>query len=304
MPTHTVAVIGATGMFGKEISLSLLKLGNAVIAFTRSITDKKSVIQQLECAGAKVVEVPDLTDEASVATAFRDNKVDTVICAMHGTAPVIENVEGHIINAAVKSGTVQRFCPDEFGVHTGAIPWGMCKLFDVKKGMQERVRKSGMKWTCIFMGGLFPYFLPSLKYGRGVIESYGNMDAVFYNNYVGDAGLMIAKAATDDRTVNKYVQFQVNPSTQAKNLARVRKLYPDHEFPEKHFDEAELIRLMRDDGDNEKWAVQYAIFCMGRMNCVDFPNTMLGNTIMPSDYKYTTIEECLSDPSFVFPDNQ
>ncbi|KAF4653462.1 Leucoanthocyanidin reductase [Perkinsus chesapeaki] len=301
MPSHTVAVIGATGMFGKEISLSLLKLGNAVIAFTRSITDKKSVIQQLECAGAKVVEVPDLTDEASVATAFRDNKVDTVICAMHGTAAVIENVEGHIINAAVKSGTVQRFCPDEFGVHTGAMPWGWCDLIDAKKKIQEQVRSSGMAWTCVFVGGVTPFFAPSLKNGRGAIETYGNRDAVFYTNSIEDAALMIAKAATDDRTVNKYVQFQVNPSTQAKNLARVRKLYPVHEFPEKHFDEAELIRLMRDEKNNERQVVQYAIFCMDRMNCLAYPDTMLGNTIMPIDYQYTTMDKYLANPLFVFP---
>ncbi|KAF4648570.1 Leucoanthocyanidin reductase, partial [Perkinsus chesapeaki] len=137
---------------------------------------------------------------------------------------------------------------------------------------------------------------------RGFVESYGNVDVIFHSNSVEDAGLMIALAATDDRTVNKYVQFQYNPSTQSKNLALVKRLWPNHEFPEKHVDESELIRLMHEDKDNLLWGVLYAFFCMGRTNCADFRGTMLGNTIMPSDFKCATIEECLSDHSFVFSD--
>ncbi|KAF4691437.1 Leucoanthocyanidin reductase [Perkinsus olseni] len=251
-----------------------------------------------------VLEVPNQKDEAALATVFRENQVDTVICAMHGSAPVIRDVEGHIINAVVKSGTVERFCPDESGVHTGAIPWGLADLFDAKKEMQGLVRKSGLKWTSILVGALFDYFAPSLKNGGGAITKFGNQDALFFTNSLQDIGMMVARAATDERTINKYVQFQVNPTTQAKNLEMVRKIWPKTDFPERHVDEAELIRLMRDESDNDLWVILYAIFCMGRMDCLDFPETMLGNGIFPADYKFTTIEECLSDPSFVFPDSK
>ncbi|KAF4657209.1 Leucoanthocyanidin reductase [Perkinsus olseni] len=289
MSSKTVAVIGATGLIGKSISLALLRLGHKVIAVTRSISSKEVIAKELENAGAKVVEVPNQNDEAALATVFRKNQVDTVICAIHGSAPVIRDVEGHIINAAVKSGTVERFCPDEFGVHTGAIPWGLADLFDAKKEMQELVRKSGLKWTAS---------------GRGFVVTFGDRDALFFTNSLQDIGMMIARASTDERTINKYVQFQVNPTTQAKNLEMVRKIWPKTDFPERHIDEAELIRLMRDESDNDLWVILYAIFCMGRMDCLDFPETMLGDGIFPADYKFTTIEECLSDSAFVFPDSK
>ncbi|KAF4702004.1 Leucoanthocyanidin reductase [Perkinsus olseni] len=304
MSSKTVAVIGATGLTGKSISLAVLRLGYKVIAVTRSVSSKEVIAKELENAGAKVVEVSNQKDEAALATAFRENQVDTVICAMHGSAPVIRDVEGRIINAAVKSGTVERFCPDEFGVHTGAIPWGLADLFDAKKEMQELIRKSGLKWTAVFVGGVFPYLAPSLKSGRGFVVTFGDRDALFFTNSLQDIGMMIARAATDERTINKYVQFQVNPTTQAKNLEMVRKIWPKTDFPERHIDEAELIRLMRDESDNDLWVNLYAIFCMGRMDCLDFPETMLGDGIFPADYKFTTIEECLSDSAFVFPDSK
>ncbi|KAF4660807.1 Leucoanthocyanidin reductase [Perkinsus olseni] len=243
MSSKTVAVIGATGLIGKSISLALLRLGHKVIAVTRSISSKEVIAKELENAGAKVVEVPNQNDEAALATVFRKNQVDTVICAIHGSAPVIRDVEGHIINAAVKS-------------------------------------------------------------GRGFVVTFGDRDALFFTNSLQDIGMMIARASTDERTINKYVQFQVNPTTQAKNLEMVRKIWPKTDFPERHIDEAELIRLMRDESDNDLWVILYAIFCMGRMDCLDFPETMLGDGIFPADYKFTTIEECLSDSAFVFPDSK
>lgn len=251
----------------------------------------------------QVVEVPNQKDEEALAAVFRDNKVDTVICAMHGSAAVIRDVEGHVINAAVKSGTVERLCPDEFGVHTGAIPWGLADLFDAKKEMQELVAKSGLQWTSILNGGLFGYFLPSLKNG-GALMSFGDKHALFFTSSLEDLGKMIAHAATDDRTINKYVQFQINPTTQAKNIELVRELWPKEDFPEKHIDEATLINLMRAEKENDLWVILYSIFCMGGMNKLDFPDTISGNSILPADYNFTSIKKCLSDPSFVFADKE
>lgn len=54
MSQKTVAVVGATGLFGKSISLALLELGHKVIAITRSISSKEDIIKELEKAGAKV----------------------------------------------------------------------------------------------------------------------------------------------------------------------------------------------------------------------------------------------------------
>ncbi|KAF4648078.1 Leucoanthocyanidin reductase, partial [Perkinsus chesapeaki] len=53
MSSKTVAVVGATGVFGKEISLSLLKLGHKVVALTRSSNGKRYIVQNLARAGAK-----------------------------------------------------------------------------------------------------------------------------------------------------------------------------------------------------------------------------------------------------------
>ncbi|KAF4689462.1 Leucoanthocyanidin reductase [Perkinsus olseni] len=172
MSSKTLAVIGATGLFGKSISLAPLKLGHKVIAVTRSVSDKAAIAAELEKAGAHMVEVPDQTDEDGLASVFREHHVDTVICAVNGAA--IKAVEEHIINAAVESGIVTRFCPDEFGVHTGAIPWGLAELFDDKKETLELLHKSGLQWTAIFVGALFDYFLPSLKNGGGVVKTFGN----------------------------------------------------------------------------------------------------------------------------------
>ncbi|KAF4679662.1 Leucoanthocyanidin reductase, partial [Perkinsus olseni] len=215
-----------------------------------------------------IVEVPDQTDEVAMASVFRENHVDTVICAVNGAA--IKAVEGHIINAAVKR----------------AIPWGLAELFDDKKETLELLHKSGLQWTAIFV----------------VVKTFGNKDAVFFANSLQDIGMMIALASVDERTVNKYVQFQVNSTTQSKNLEMVREIWPKHDFPERHLDEAELIRLMRDDKNNRFWFVVYAIYCLGRMNNLDFPATILGNEILPADYSITSIRECLLSPSFVFPD--
>ena len=99
--------------------------------------------------------------------------------------------------------------PYEFGTHSKGLAEGVGTLFDAKKVFQRRLMKSKMEWTLIFMGGIFDYFLPNLRFFER-ITTFGDVHCTFPMHALADIAAVSALAVTDSRTVNKAVQMYAN----------------------------------------------------------------------------------------------
>jgi uncharacterized protein YbjT (DUF2867 family) len=166
----TFAVLGATGLIGNPIALSVIAEGHRLVAITRGRTTRNAQkLDALERAGG-LIRIAHVHDVDGMARAFAD--VDIVVSLLHGTAAVI-GVEGPLVlDAAIRSGRVRRFLLDEFGCDTMSMPSGMGRLFDAKKEMQEKARASGLAFTAIFPGLIHNYSLPNLREFKA-ITTYG-----------------------------------------------------------------------------------------------------------------------------------
>jgi len=312
--SHVVAIVGASGQIGSRVGKELLAAGHKVTALTRSVSDRnREVLEELKAAGATIEEVGSFDDEAAVAKALEKNCCDTMVITIQATSSTLEETETHLLAAAKSAGCVKRFVPDEWGANTMCLEGGEGPLFDVKRKMQQKVRDSGLDWTIVFTGGMFHYFLPTLKYGTP-IHQFGDLDAKCAVHHIDDFGRVIAKAVVDERTVNKAVQMHANLVTQREALAKVQGLWPNEEFPTDHVPTDEIIRL-RDEAmrnptkitasfgaepDADRWGINYVIYGIGKMQSLDHPDVVSANQLFP-DLKYVTVEETLKDKSFVFP---
>ncbi|KAJ5087967.1 hypothetical protein N7456_011583 [Penicillium angulare] len=108
----TVAVAGATGGIGRTLVEQILKENKfSVIALTRSENVESPV------SGAQYVQV-DYEDIPALAKQLETHTVHTVICAIGMLGLDCSEAQIHLIRAAEKAPTVQRFVASEWGYHT------------------------------------------------------------------------------------------------------------------------------------------------------------------------------------------
>lgn len=156
-----VAVLGASGTIGFELSQSLLALGHELLAIARGrAPENAELLDRLVAAGAQLCYQPDLTDTATLARALRGWEV--LVVTIRASPRIIPATEPAILQAALQAG-ISRFVPDDFGTHSMATPYGVSAHFDAKKRFHEHLEASGMPWTVIYPGGIAEYFLPNLR---------------------------------------------------------------------------------------------------------------------------------------------
>ncbi|NMC73768.1 MAG: NmrA family NAD(P)-binding protein [Geobacteraceae bacterium] len=303
-----IAVIGATGQVGWALSRELKRLGHEVLAVSRGRTASNlSRLDDLEALGVRTVFQADLTDVNGL-TALLDG-CDTAVVALRANARLIRELEPPILEAARRA-QVRRFVPDEFGTHTKAIEYGVGTLFDAKKDIQELVFASGLEWTLLFPGGIFDYFLPNLRLFER-ITTFGNLQCPFPTHSIDDIGAICARAVADPRTANKAVQIYANVVTQQYLVDMLVRMWPHYPFTFEHVS-TEKILYLKEHGDperisakggaepdRERHGINYATYVLGRLACLDDPDTLCANDLYP-DHVYTTPEEALADPKFVF----
>jgi uncharacterized protein YbjT (DUF2867 family) len=303
-----IAVIGATGQVGWTLTRELKRLGHEVLAVSRGRTaSNMSRLDALEDLGVRTVFQADLTDVDSLTAAL--DGCDTAVVALRANAHLIRELEPPILEAAIRA-HVRRFVPDEFGTHTKGLEYGVGTLFDAKKEFQEQVFASGLEWTLLFPGGIFDYFLPNLRFFER-ITTFGNLHCAFPTHSIEDIGAICARAVVDPRTAGKAVQMYANVVTQQHLVDELVRIWPDYDFKFEHIS-TETILYLKDHGDpdrvsakggvepdRERHGINYATYVLGRLACLDDPDTLNANDLYP-EHVYTKPEQALADPQFVF----
>jgi uncharacterized protein YbjT (DUF2867 family) len=222
-----VAVLGASGTIGFEVSQSLLGLGHELLAISRArAAHNAERLDRLAAGGAQLCYRPDLTDAAALARALRGWEV--LVVAMRASPRIIAATEPAILQAALQAG-ISRFVPDDFGTHSMATPYGVSAHFDAKKRFHERLEASGMPWTVIYPGGIAEYFLPNLR-PPPTVYAWGDRSLRFPIHTLRDIGAISARAVTDERTVGRAVQLYAQLVSTDQLIATLSRNWPDQPF--------------------------------------------------------------------------
>lgn len=146
MTPDVVAVVGASGLLGREVARHLLSRGYRVVAVTRD----GSRVADLASSGADV-RVADLTDAASLAAACRG--VQVVVAAAHGIlgrgryrSEIVDDLGHRALIDAAKAEGVRHV------VYTsvlGASPDHVVDFWRTKHAVEEHLKASGLSWTIL-----------------------------------------------------------------------------------------------------------------------------------------------------------
>ena len=306
MGQRRVAVFGATGQVGTPLTRSLLKQGHHVVAVSRGrSTHNESRLVDLEERGAQLAFCENLRRVDLVAEILKG--CDTLVAAVRADREFLVEVEPVLLEAASKAG-VQRFVPNEFGVHTQGLDYGSGVIFDRKKDFQKLLFASGLEWTLFFCGGIFDYILPNLRYFER-ITTFGDLDIPIFTHHIKDIGRVAALAVVDGRTANKCVQMDYNVLTQREMLALLKRLWPDHPFEYQHYPTEYILELREAAGDEitakkgeetdkERWGINYVLYVADKLAA--FNEITLRTSELYPDYACTKPADVLKDPSFVF----
>jgi uncharacterized protein YbjT (DUF2867 family) len=306
MDSKTVAVFGATGQIGYPLARYVLKNGHRVVAISRSRTSRNADrLAQLEKQGARLVFCPDLHQVDKVAALLEG--CDTLVASVRAGKQFLEETQPRLLTAAARAG-VQRFVPNEFGVHTQAVALGSGDIFDRKKKFQELLFASSLQWTLFYNGGIFDYFLPNLRF-FDQITTFGNLELPIYTHHIEDIGQIAARAVVDDRTANKCVQMDYNALTQNQMLDLLKTYWPDYPFVYQHYS-TEYITEMKETADNritakkgsetdkERWGINYVVYVLGQLAA--FNDVTLRATDLYPAHVCITPAQVLKNPAFVF----
>ena len=177
-----VLVVGATGILGSEICSELSKKGHHVRGVIRPTSDK-SKVDRLKSMGVEPVEA-DLKETKSVEMACRgEQAVITTASITFSRQPgdSIETVDAegqlNLVDAAKREG-VRRFV---YTSYSGGIS-EPCPLTDAKRGVEKRVKASGLEYTILRPTYYMESWLsPSLGF------DYANAKATIYGT--GEKGI-------------------------------------------------------------------------------------------------------------------
>lgn len=303
-----VAVVGATGQIGFGLAVNLLKLGHQVVAISRKYSAENSKkLDELKRQGAVIKICDDYANKSKLVDAF--SGCDTVAVTIRANVQIIREVEPVILQAAKIAG-VTRFIPDEFGVHTLNIDYGVGTLFDAKKDLHKQIFASGMDWTFFYNGVIFDYMLPNFRMWEK-ITTFGNLDIELTTHDIDDITAIAARAITDERSKNKAVQLSANRISQRKMIEMLTARWPSKIGEIEHISEDEITYLKENadpnkisakggfEPDQERYGINYVIYVIAKLFADNRSDTLLAQTLYP-DHQFKSVEEALQDPNFVF----
>lgn len=141
-----IAIVGATGVLGGELTRQLLASGEPVVAITRDA----SRARDLASLGAEV-RVADLVDHASLAPAIRG--VDAVIAAAHGLLGRGRNASGSVDDAGhralIDAAREQRVSHFVYTSVVGASPSHPVSFWRTKYATERYLEASGLRHTIL-----------------------------------------------------------------------------------------------------------------------------------------------------------
>ena len=171
-----IAIVGATGSLGREITARLLATGAPVVAITRVAGKAADLVSR----GAEV-RVADLTDRASLASAIRG--ADAVVAAAHGllgrgryASSRVDDAGHRALIDAASEARVGHFVYTS--VH-GAAPPHPVVFWRTKFGIEQHLQASGLSYTILrptafmethaheLLGKAILAGKPAMMFGRG-----------------------------------------------------------------------------------------------------------------------------------------
>ncbi|BCA63447.1 NADH-flavin reductase [Sphingomonas sp. HMP9] len=144
---RTIALAGATGDLGGRLLSALIRRGVEVRAVVRSTTPAAS--QDAVRAGGGTLVPVDFADEAALTAALAG--VECVVSVLNGLEPVILDLQGRLLDAAVAAG-VPRFIPSDFSLDFTKTRPGDNRNMDLRRRFMARVDTAPIRATSIFNG--------------------------------------------------------------------------------------------------------------------------------------------------------
>lgn len=195
MHEPTVVVAGATGNLGGRIVEKLLQLGVSVRALVRqgASEDRVAKLRQL---GATVVAV-NYADARQLEQACAG--ACCVVSALQGLRDVIVDVQGGLLEAALKAG-VPRFIPSDYSIDFTRLPPGRNRNLDLRRQFHERLCGSRIRATTVFNGAFMELLagpMPLLLPKRRLVLYWGSADQRLDFTTVNDTAAFTARAALD-----------------------------------------------------------------------------------------------------------
>jgi nucleoside-diphosphate-sugar epimerase len=150
LPSGTAPIIvlaGGTGDLGARIASALGRTGAEVRTLVRTGT-ADSKMSTLRASGSTPTEV-DFADSASLARACAG--AACIVSALNGLVPIIVELQGQLLDAAVAAG-VSRFMPSDFSLDfTRTIP-GENRNMDLRRAFMTRIDRAPIRATSVLNG--------------------------------------------------------------------------------------------------------------------------------------------------------
>jgi uncharacterized protein YbjT (DUF2867 family) len=162
---RTIALAGATGDLGGRVLSALVRRGVTVRALVRSTTPAAAQDAVLARGGTPVPV--DFADHAALSRAL--DGAECVVSVLNGLDPVIFDLQGGLLDAAIAAG-VPRFIPSDFSLDFTKTRPGDNRNMDLRRRFMARVDAAPIRATSILNGafadlltGEAPIVLPRFR---------------------------------------------------------------------------------------------------------------------------------------------
>lgn len=144
---RTIALAGGTGDLGGRVLSALARRGVAVRALVRSSTPTTSQ-DAVRARGGTPFQF-DFADKAALAASLEG--AECVVSVLNGLEPVILDLEGRLLDAAVAAG-MPRFIPSDFSLDFTRTRPGDNRNMDLRRRFMARVDAAPTRATSILNG--------------------------------------------------------------------------------------------------------------------------------------------------------
>lgn len=205
MTSPFIAVAGATGGLGQLVAKALVKRGATVKALVRPNTNP-SRTETLRNAGVTITPadlstVQDLTRELNGATC--------VVSTLQGLRPVIQGVQGKLLEASVAA-KVSRFIPSDYSLDFTKTKPGSNRNLDLRREFHDQLRNSGIAWTSILNGGFMELMAgnsPMINHKGRKVSYIGDKTQLLDFTTMADTAAYTAAVAMDPNPTPNFLRI-------------------------------------------------------------------------------------------------
>lgn len=205
MTSPFIAVAGATGGLGQLVAKALIKRGATVKALVRPNTNP-SRTETLRNAGVTITPadlstVQDLTRELNGATC--------VVSTLQGLRPVIQGVQGKLLEASVAA-KVSRFIPSDYSLDFTKTKPGSNRNLDLRREFHDQLRNSGIAWTSILNGGFMELMAgnsPMINHKGRKVSYIGDKTQLLDFTTMADTAAYTAAVAMDPNPTANFLRI-------------------------------------------------------------------------------------------------